>query len=75
MEKVVGHKMTIDKKIDLIKNRIMSLDVHVLILENDILKNPDADHPDKMPRSIALEEIKRAIRGLQDLEISLTNQG
>jgi hypothetical protein len=53
----------------------MSLDVHVLILENDILKNPDADHPDKMPRSIALEEIKRAIRGLQDLEISLTNQG
>jgi len=75
MERALGYKMTIDKKIEIIKDRIKSLEIHVPVLENDILNDPEGDHPDKPSRSLILQEIQQAIQNLRDLEISLTNQG
>lgn len=66
--------MTIEEKVKIIKDRIEALEVHVPALEQDILNNPGTDHPDKRPRAMVLQEIKKAIQDLRDLEISLTSQ-
>jgi hypothetical protein len=74
-EKAAGYKMTTDEKVQIIKDRIKSLEIHVPVLENDILHSPNLDHPDKTPRFIVLQEINKALHNLRELERSLTNQG
>ena len=73
-EKVAGYKMTIEEKVKIIKDRIQVLEIHVPVLERDILDNPDGDHPDKPSRSSVLQDIKNSIQALKDLEESLTSQ-
>lgn len=67
--------MTIEEKIKIIENRIESLQIHVIALEQDILDNPGSDHPDKSSKRSVLEDIKQSINALNNFKMSLTNQG
>lgn len=67
--------MTIEEKIEIINNRVEALEIHVLVLEQDILNNPGADHPEKPTRASVLKNIKQVIQALGELKITLTNQG
>lgn len=66
--------MTTEEKVKIIKDRIQALEIHVPVLERDILDNPEGDHPDKPSRSLVLQDIKNSIQALKDLEESLTSQ-
>jgi len=71
---VAGYKMTIEEKVKIIKDRIEILEIHIPVLEQDVLNYPDADHPDKPSRASVLYDIKKSIQALMDLELSLTSQ-
>lgn len=43
-------------KIDIINNRIDNFNIHISILEKDILDNPFLDENDKIPRSEVLND-------------------
>jgi hypothetical protein len=49
-----GHDMTNEEKIILLNNRIDNFNIHIGILEKDILDNPNDDHPDKPLRQDVL---------------------
>lgn len=61
-------------KINLINNRIENMNIHISVLENDIINNPDSDVEGKINRSQILEEFK-SIKNSLILELDLlTNQ-
>lgn len=61
-------------KINLINNRIENMNIHISVLENDIINNPDSDVEGKINRSQVLEEFK-SIKNSLILELDLlTNQ-
>lgn len=63
--------MTVEEKVKIIKDRIESLEIHVIALEESIFNYPEADHPDKPPRSLVLQDIKQKIQALKGLEATL----
>lgn len=63
------------EKAQLIQDRIDALLIHVKALEDDILNNPETDHPDKKPKQDVLNEILSSISFLEAERKSLTNQG
>lgn len=62
-------------KIDLINARISNLDVHISILSEDILNNPEADIDGKPTRQSVLEEFELKKNALILTKQALTNQG
>lgn len=64
-----------EEKINEIQNRIVLLSLHRTALENDILSNPQGDHPDKRPRQQVLDDILSTINALDLEKEALTNQG
>jgi hypothetical protein len=49
--------MTNEEQIVLLNNQISNLDVHIGVLENNILDDPDSDHPDKPLRQDVLNNL------------------
>ena len=52
-----GHNMTNEEQIVLLNNQIDNFDVHIDILEKNILDYPDSDHPDKPLRQDVLNSL------------------
>jgi hypothetical protein len=75
-EKAHGYKViTNQDKIKAVQERIEALLIHVSVLEEDILNNPDGDHPDKRRRQEVLDDILSSIQSLKTEKMVLTNQG
>jgi hypothetical protein len=53
-----GHNMNNKEKIDIIEGRLINLNFHINILEEDLKNNPDQDVPGKIPRSDILINLK-----------------
>lgn len=49
-----GHNMTNEEKIILLNNRIDNFNIHIGVLEQDILNNPNDDYPNKPLRQDVL---------------------
>lgn len=64
-----------ENKIDLLNARISNLDIHINVLSNDILTNPDLDVIGKPTRQSVLEEFKSIKEALLIEKEALTNQG
>ncbi len=60
-------------KIDLINAKISNLDVHILVLSEDILNNPEADVDGKPTRQSVLEEFQLKKNALILMKQALTN--
>jgi len=53
---VLGHNMTNEEKINILNSKIDNFNIHIQILEKDILHNPNQDHPDKTLRQDVLND-------------------
>ena len=70
-----GHSMNDIDKIEIINNILLSIEPHILALENDIAQNPQADIEGKPPRSNVLLDFISKRQALELEKNSLTNQG
>jgi hypothetical protein len=66
-------KLSKEEKINIVKTRINLLNIHVPVLEKDILENPNSDVEGKKTRSEVLNDIKNTILAFQQ-EIDKLNQ-
>jgi hypothetical protein len=62
-------------KIEILNNMLLSLEPHILALENDIAQNPQADIEEKPLRSNVLLDFISKKQALESEKNSLTNQG
>jgi hypothetical protein len=66
---VDGRNMTNEEKIEFLNIKINNFNMHINVLERDILENPNSDHPDKTTRQSVLNDFyskKQAI--IQEIE-------
>ena len=63
------------EKIEIIQNRINTINLHVAALREDILQTPNGDHPEKPTRQSVLDDILGIINVLKIEKVALTNQG
>jgi hypothetical protein len=63
------------EKIEVIQNRINTMNFHVIALREDILQTPLGDHPEKPTRQYVLDNILSVIDALEIEKLALTNQG
>lgn len=62
-------------KIEIIQNKINSMNLHATALREDISKEPLGDHPDKPTRQSVLNDILSVIDAMEIEKLALTNQG
>jgi len=71
-----GHKMITNiDKIQIMQDRINTMNLHVTALREDISQMPLGDHPEKPSRQSVLDNILGVIDALEIEKIALTNQG
>ena len=63
------------EKIEIIQNRINTMNLHVTALREDISQAPFGDHVEKPTRQSGLDNILGIIDDLEIEKIALTNQG
>jgi hypothetical protein len=63
------------EKIDILQNRINTMNLHVTALREDISQAPFGDHAEKPTRQSVLDNILGIIDDLEIEKIALTNQG
>jgi hypothetical protein len=63
------------EKIEIMQNRINTMNLHVTSLREDILQAPYAEHAEKPTRQSVLDDILGIINALEIQKTSLTNQG
>jgi len=63
------------EKIEIMQNRINTMNLHVTALLEDISQAPLGDHPEKPTRQSVLDNILDIIDDLEIEKIALTNQG
>jgi len=65
-QQVTGHNMiNKDDKIEILNNEISNANIHIAVLQNDILENPNADTDEKPTRQYVLNEFKSIKAALQ----------
>jgi hypothetical protein len=70
-----GHKMITNiEKIDIIQDKINTMNLHVTVLREDILQTPLGDHAEKPTRQSVLDSILGVIDALEIEKLALTNQ-
>ena len=70
------HKMITNlEKIEIIQNKINTMNLHVIAIREDILQAPYADHAEKPTRQSVLDDILGIINALEIQKTALTNQG
>lgn len=62
------------EKINIIQDRINTMNLHVTSLREDILQTPLGDHDEKPTRQYVLDDILGAIDALEIEKLALTNQ-
>lgn len=71
-----GHKMINNiEQIEIIQNRINTINLHVAALREDIHQAPLGDHVEKPTRQSVLDNILGIIDALEIEKTALTNQG
>jgi hypothetical protein len=71
-----GHKMITNiEKIQIMQDRINTMNLHVMALREDISQAPLGDHVEKPTRQSVLDNILGIINALEIEKTALTNQG
>jgi hypothetical protein len=63
------------EKIEMIQNKIKTIEFHVIALREDIVNSPLGDIPEKPSRQSVLDDTLRIINALEAEIEALTNQG
>jgi hypothetical protein len=67
--------ITLEEKINIINNRIDNINIHIEILQQDIVNNPDEDVEGKRPRAEVLNDFYLKRSAMLEEREALTNQG
>lgn len=67
--------MTIEEQLTALQNKIDNLNIHISVIEKDILDNPEADVEGKPSRSFVLNEFILRKNALEAEKNLLTSQG